>query len=121
MPGGRPKHVPTEESREMVRDLAAAGFPQDKICKYVGVSECTLHEHYAEDLKWHEVALAKIAGRTLRHALTAPVNKTTAIIIFILKTRLGWRENDNADLAQKIANYVIDSKASVKNKWESED
>lgn len=48
--GGRPPHVPTEESREEVEILVASGMRVWQIAKALGISEPTLNEHYPDEL-----------------------------------------------------------------------
>jgi DNA-binding CsgD family transcriptional regulator len=47
---GRPEHVPTDESRDEVEILLAAGTPAWAVAQALGISESTLREHYGAQL-----------------------------------------------------------------------
>ncbi len=49
-PGGRPEHIPTEESRQRVEVLAATGMFAWQIAANLKISEPTLRLHYGEEL-----------------------------------------------------------------------
>lgn len=50
--GGRPAHEPTAESREMVEILAGSKVKAWEIADALGISEPTLREHYAQELRF---------------------------------------------------------------------
>lgn len=47
---GRPRHVPTEERREIVRTMRAAGCLQPEIAEALGITGPTLRLHYHREL-----------------------------------------------------------------------
>ena len=59
---GRPAHVPTDDTRNLVESLSGFGIPQDEIARLVGIDPKTLRFHYAD-----QIAL----GRWPRHAHSA--------------------------------------------------
>jgi hypothetical protein len=88
------KHTPTEETRRIVKNLAIAGFPHDKICLAVDIGTRTLETHYKHELQAGSLlATAEIAGTLYEKA---KAGDTTACI-FWMKTRAGWRENVSLD------------------------
>jgi hypothetical protein len=117
---GRPSHEPTERTKKLVQDLASAGFAYERIAKHIGIDSETLAKHYKAELEYVDHALGEIAGRALLIARTGDPKVAIPMMIFILKTRCGWRETDDKDLTDKIISYVIDSKAG-KNAWERRD
>ena len=59
---GRPSHVPTDETRNMVESLSGFGIPQDEIARLVGIDPKTLRFHYAEQIELGGIkATAKVA------------------------------------------------------------
>ena len=48
---GRPAHVPTDETRNLVESLSGFGIPQDEIARLVGVDPKTLRFHYADQIE----------------------------------------------------------------------
>ena len=48
---GRPAHVPTDETRNLVEALSGFGIPQDEIARLVGVDPKTLRFHYADQIE----------------------------------------------------------------------
>lgn len=89
--GGRPAHVPTDESRRMVEVLAGYGVTQLEIAHVVGVSAPTLRRAYREELDRGLAVHAKLIGNLLR---LADGRDGTALraIMFSLRCRFGWRE-----------------------------
>ena len=59
---GRPSHVPTDETRNMVESLSGFGIPQDEIARLVGIDPKTLRFHYADQIELGSIkATAKVA------------------------------------------------------------
>lgn len=94
---------PTQEQRDLVRDLAAMGIPQDDICLVIkdtkgrAVTGKTLRKHFREELDTAELrANAKVAGSLFRYA-TDPKGGMKAVTagIFWLKTRARWKETSS--------------------------
>ena len=48
---GRPPHVPTDDTRNLVESLSGFGIPQDEIARLVGIAPKTLRLRYAEQIK----------------------------------------------------------------------
>lgn len=106
---GRPKFEPSEKQRGMVQALAAAGYGQDDIAAYLGISDRTLRKAFRRELDFAEMELIAGAVNSLgRMAVGAPaqfdekgnqlraeVRPELGACCFILKTRgkaLGWTE-----------------------------
>jgi hypothetical protein len=87
----RPRFVPTEEQRKMVRSMAAYGTPQEKIACFLSLrSAKTLRRHFREELdRGATEANAQVAQSLYQQATSG---KKTAAAIFWLKSRAGWRE-----------------------------
>lgn len=87
---GRPRHEPTEQSREIVEALAGYGIPQEKIASVLRISKPTLHEAYRAELdRGTAVVEANLVGNLLRLAKGKDGTALKAII-FSLQARFGW-------------------------------
>lgn len=93
--GRLPPYEPTNEDRELVAILAGNGIPHDIICRcivspatqeHIGIN--TLKRHFKPELTdGRAMADAGLIGRAYQMSKTVP-----AVLIFMLKTRLGWKE-----------------------------
>lgn len=94
--GSGVNYSPTEKERQFVRYMSAAGVPQDRIAKCVGIAKNTLIKHFASEL---ENACAELIGEAAGYLAKAIKGRITkegiTAAIFILKTRGRWRETDS--------------------------
>jgi len=105
MPGGRPPHNPTPETRAQVYALASFGARYSDIARLIGVSENTLDKHYSDELAKGAVERnAKVAG-FLYHSASgraiedgASYSDCLKAAMFWLKTRAQWRETNHHDV-----------------------
>lgn len=89
---GRPAHVPTDESRNLVESLSGFGIPQDEIARLVGIDPKTLRFHYADQIELGGIkATAKVAQNLFTMACK-PTREGLSAAIFWLKVRAGWSE-----------------------------
>ena len=89
---GRPAHVPTDETRNMVESLSGFGIPQDEIARLVGIDPKTLRFHYADQIELGGIkATAKVAQNLFTMACK-PTREGLSAAIFWLKVRAGWSE-----------------------------
>jgi hypothetical protein len=86
------KHIPTPADRNTVKSMAACGFTHDQIAKCVGfegIDSDVLRRKYRKELDTSMIqANAAIANKAYGMAMAG----NTAMVIFWLKTRLGWKE-----------------------------
>jgi hypothetical protein len=89
--GSNKKHVPTEETRGLVKGCVACGASQENICSLLGgITLPTLYKYYRKELDTATVS----ANVTMAQALFnngVKSNNVTAQI-FWLKARAGWVE-----------------------------
>jgi hypothetical protein len=84
---GRPPHVPTKETQDMVESLSGFGIPQDEIAKLIGIDPKTLRLHYAEQIELGGIkATAKVA-QNLFNMATKPNREGLQAAIFWLRVR----------------------------------
>lgn len=87
--GGRPPHVPTDNTRQTVALHATVGTRQEVIAEILGISVDTLQLYYRSELDTsREKANAAVGGALYKKAMSGD----TASMIFWLKTRARWRE-----------------------------
>jgi len=89
---GRPAHVPTDDTRNLVESLSGFGIPQDEIARLVGIDPKTLRFHYADQIELGGIkATAKVAQNLFTMACK-PTREGLSAAIFWLKVRAGWSE-----------------------------
>jgi len=85
------EHIPTEETRKLVRSLSAVGIKYVDIANKLDISDDTLVKHYKKDLEDGRVDANASIGQTL---FQQAKNGNTAAAIFWLKTRANWKETN---------------------------
>jgi hypothetical protein len=79
----------TEALREKVRYLSGLGVPHDYIARIIECSPKTLRKHFRRELdRGAAEAIAAVSGYLFKAARSGNVTA----MIFILKTRGGWKE-----------------------------
>jgi len=113
--GGKPRHVPTDETKKIVAELAATPLDQEQIALRLSICSDTLRKYYSTELK---VGLPTIVGKSmgvLNRALDDPDTKIAlTAAIFILKTRGRFRETDD-----KTMEDIQKTLSEVKSKMDS--
>lgn len=102
------KHEPTEETRKKVQLLSGMGIPQEQIAKLLEISVPTLLKHYRDDIDLGVLdANTKVAQSLFRMATgKKPV---PAAAIFWAKTRMKWRETEEAKEDKEISVTIKDA------------
>lgn len=91
--GGRPEFAPTDEQRNLVKNLAAAGVCQNDIADMIadGIDPKTLRKHFVRELTTSKNFITALATSKV----VAAINNNEAWgICFWLKTRAGWKETN---------------------------
>jgi hypothetical protein len=65
---GRPSHIPTQENRNRVNMLLAAGWSNERIAAALRVTMPTLRKHYFSELKYRDVARDRLDATLLMKA-----------------------------------------------------
>lgn len=95
-------HIPTDDERDRVRDLAAMGFTQAQIARRIGITVKTLRARYRDELdEGYDSLHAELAQTAV--GLARGGDKT--MLIFVLKARFGWSDRPDrpVDGADAIA------------------
>ena len=88
-------HIPTDESRKLVRTLAAVGIRHEDIASKLEINTDTLTKHYRKDLDEGRIDANAAIGKTLYEQAR---NGNTGAAIFWLKTRAGWKETQVTEM-----------------------
>jgi hypothetical protein len=83
------EHIPSEETRKLVRSLSAVGIKYVDIAGKLDISDDTLVKHYKKDLENGRIDANASIGQTL---FQQAKDGNTAAAIFWLKTRAHWKE-----------------------------
>lgn len=62
---GRPEHMPTQQNRNRVSMLVAAGWSNPRIAAALYITVPTLRKHYFSELKFREVARDRLSANML--------------------------------------------------------
>jgi len=90
----RKKHTVTNESKQLVRALAAVGIRFEDIATKLDISADTLTRKYRRELDLGRIDANAAIGNTLYQQAK---NGNTTAAIFWLKTRANWRETTRLD------------------------
>ena len=93
------EHIPTEESKKLVRSLSAVGIKYVDIAGKLEISDDTLVKHYKKDLEDGRTDANASIGQTL---FQQAKNGNTAAAIFWLKTRAGWKETNAVEHSGEV-------------------
>lgn len=111
--GGRPEKVITPEMLEKVTQLASLGLTQEQIAHNIDLAASTFQKKLNElpELseclkKGRDKGIAFVASRLMEAVKTG--NMTA--MIFYLKARAGWRENDTATISVQPLQISVDGK-----------
>ena len=106
-------HAPTEKSRAEVSALCSFGIPQSEIAIFLGIDAKTLRKHYREELDVASTKANAQVGRFLFQNASGQTLKSGAshgdcvrAAMFWAKTRMGWREKDDATQVQ-VSNFAV--------------
>ena len=90
----RDEHVPTDEKRAIVRALAKYGVRQHDIAVQIGINTVTLAKYYRAEL---DAGMAEAAEGLAKTAYQMAMDGDVRMMIFLLKTRLGYRETTHIE------------------------
>lgn len=90
----RDEHIPTDEKRAIVRALAKYGVRQYDIAVQIGVTTGTLVKYYRPEL---DAGMAEAAEGLAKTAYQMAMDGDVRMMIFLLKTRLGYKETTRVE------------------------
>lgn len=102
---GRPSFKPTDENKELVRQLVMVGVSHEQIAMAIGIGARTLYRYFREELDTAACqANAKVAQSLFHNAV---VENNVAAQIFWMKTRAGWKEAQRVEVVQERAPQTV--------------
>ncbi len=104
-------HVPTDEMRQRISDLAVAGIPLNLICEIVEIDDDTVRKHYKRELTCAEpIAIERVAKTVVMQAINGN-EKSQALYMKTKGAKFGWVEKQviesiNADDTQALKDKI---------------
>ena len=96
---GRIGHIPTDESRRQVLEMAALGMTQEQIGLVMDLADRTLRRRYRRELDIGGVEMLMKVSRNLHEiAMDRDDPRSAAAAMFVMKTRAGWRETNRTEV-----------------------
>ena len=110
--GGRPAHIPTEQSRERVREMAAAGARLIDIAIDLDICDQTVLKYYRDDFRRARVkAFAKMGKSIYERGIKG---ESWAATLYA-KTQMGWTERpQQIEVTSKINDLDLNVPMSPK-------
>jgi len=103
-PRGIPHHRPTSETRSTVKKMVLLGSTRAVIAGALGISPETLEKHYHDTLNYYQAhMLSNVAGKAYGMALKGNPH----MVMFVLRTRAGWRDNVFGEADAQLIKRVI--------------
>lgn len=110
-------HVPTDETKKMVRDLSANGIPEQGVSEVLGIDQKTLRKYYAQEIREERfIRVMKVGNALYKSALSGD----TTAAIFYLKTQGRWRTEDNKvfqENDEQIKKEILELRAELDKKY----
>ncbi len=89
------EHIPSDESRKLVRSLSAVGIRYVDIAQKLDIGDDTLVKYYKKELEDGRIDANAAIGQTL---FQQAKDGNTSAAIFWLKTRAGWKETQTHEI-----------------------
>lgn len=102
---GQPPKKRDEETAKQVLKMAQLGIPHQKICHKIGLgSTNTLIKLYGPELEQGNIDAEIALSNTAFRLATDQQNPDKAMIMFLLKTRFGYRETERKEINAEVKN-----------------
>lgn len=105
------EHIPTEELRQRVCDLAMSGAPKYIIAEIIGIDDETLSKHYKFELSTAKAIAIERIGKTVYQQALDGDSKAQALYLKTQGASQGWVEkqviettasDDTKELKEKV-------------------
>lgn len=101
---GQPRKTRNEETARQVLKMAQLGVPHERIARKVALSTVVLRRLYAEELEQGNIDAEIALSNTAFRLATDPQDPDKAMIMFLLKTRFGYRETERKEINAEVKN-----------------
>ena len=96
-------HVKDEQLGLQIRDMAKLGLSKQNVALAARVSVYILEKYYLEEFLEGQADMQKgLAAKAVSEAMEG----NTAILLHLLKTKLGWSEHQTLEISGEIRNVV---------------
>lgn len=106
-PHGRPPYKPTDQDRAIVKNLVAAGTPEERICQCLdmsqGIDQETMRKHFARELK---TAREEVTAMAMRGVATGIAAGNLDACYKWLRCRAGWKESSQVEHTGKDGGII---------------
>lgn len=86
------EHIPTDDLRQRISDLAVAGIPIYLICEIVDINDDTLNKYYKRELMCAEPEAVERVAKTVVMQAMAGDPKAQALYMKTKGAKYGWVE-----------------------------
>lgn len=114
------EHIPTEETRKLVEELAGYGLPMSNIGALCGegIGRDLVAQYYSVEIERGKAKANSKVGRTL---FQKAMEGDTTSAIWWSKTQMGWKETNVTEHAgsleiKEIRNVIVDPAATLLDK-----
>lgn len=109
-------HVPNDQLRKVVTNLASDGVPVIKIAGVLGIGKTSMHKYYQREL---DVAAVDKIRNVSNSLYTSAISGNVTAMIFWLKCQAFWREVkeevEEVDKEQEVGKIQIEMITSKKD------
>lgn len=100
---GQKPYKRTDEHLEQVKGMILAGATCDIMGRVLGIDEGTVRKHYAHEL---DTYAAQVDGQLAQTAVNRALAGDPAMLIFLCKVRMGWKETSKLEIDAKLNQEV---------------
>jgi hypothetical protein len=102
-----------------VLKMAQLGIPHDKICHKIGLGSVnTLKKLYEKELEQGRIDAEIALSNTAFRVATDPENPNPTMIMFLLKTRFGYRETERKEVDLNVKQKSLQDMSDAELKAE---
>ena len=102
-----------------VLKMAQLGIPYEKICHKIGLGSVhTLKKLYSEELEQGRIDAEIALSNTAFRVATDPKNPNPTMIMFLLKTRFGYRETEHKEVDLNVKQKSLQDMSDAELKAE---
>lgn len=103
LPKNSPSHVKCDRLGGQIRDMARMGLSKGNVAIAARVSAYILDKYYAEEFAQGEAEMRKGLATV---AMGEAMNGNTAILLHLVKTKLGWNETQLVQHSGEVRSVV---------------
>jgi hypothetical protein len=97
----------TDKDKKQVETLAGLGVPTDQIALIMGCGETTIKKYFQPELS---TGVAKANAKVALWAFSLAERGNPTMIIFLCKTRLGWKDKTEVEHTGDVRVVINQSK-----------